>query len=86
MPRCSSGTDHPEDSNLVASQKDSIEIDQAVVRWTEQGEFGVQIVSLSNNADSRLAAHIEQLLRQGTVGESAEVVLCQATMLLKGCV
>jgi hypothetical protein len=70
----------------LPSQKDSIEIDQAVVRWTEQGEFGVQIVSLTNNADSRLAAHIEQLLRQGTGGESAEVALCQATRLLKDCV
>lgn len=69
----------------LPAQKDGIEIDQAVVRWTEQDEFGVQIVSLSNNADCRLAAHIEQLLRQRSMGEPAEVVLCQASGLLKDC-
>jgi len=56
----------------LPGQSDGIEIDQAVVRWTEQDEFGVQIVSLSNNADSQLAAHIEQLLCRRAVGEPAE--------------
>ncbi len=70
----------------LPGQEDGIEIDQAVVRWTEQDEFGVQIVSLSNDADCRLAAHIEQLLRQQAVGGSVEDVLCQASRQLKDCV
>lgn len=70
----------------VPDQKNGIEIDQAVVRWAEQNEFGVQIVSLSNDADCRLAAHIEQLLRRRSAGESTEDLLRQADMLLKNCV
>ena len=51
----------------LPDQKDSIDIDQAVVRWVRGQEFGVQFVSLSNGADFRLATHIEHLLQQGTV-------------------
>ena len=43
----------------------SIDIDQAVVRWTTQHEFGVQIVALSNEADLRLALHVEWALQRG---------------------
>lgn len=56
----------------LPGQKDDIAIDQAVVRWAEQDEFGVQIVSLSNDADCRLAAHVEQLLRQQALKEATE--------------
>ncbi len=46
----------------------SIDIDQAIVRWVEEQEFGVQIIALSNEADLRLALHVEHLLRR-MVGE-----------------
>ncbi|MBX3327808.1 MAG: PilZ domain-containing protein [Nitrospira sp.] len=65
----------------LPGQKDGITIDQAVVRWAEQDEFGVQIVSLSNDVDCRLAEHIEQLLRQRLSGESAEDALAKASGL-----
>ncbi|MDH4327222.1 MAG: PilZ domain-containing protein [Nitrospira sp.] len=41
-----------------------VDIDQAMVRWMTEREFGVQIVSISNEADLRLAHHVEQRLRQ----------------------
>ena len=41
----------------------SIEIDQAVVRWKTEREFGVQIISLSNESDLRLARHVEHQLQ-----------------------
>lgn len=41
----------------------SIEIDQAVVRWSTGREFGVQIIALSNESDQRLARHVEQQLQ-----------------------
>jgi hypothetical protein len=41
----------------------SIDIDQTVVRWATEREFGVQIISLSNDADLRLALHVERALR-----------------------
>jgi hypothetical protein len=37
----------------------SIDIDQAVVRWVNEQEFGVQIIALSNESDLRLALHVE---------------------------
>ena len=43
----------------------SVDIDQAMVRWMTEREFGVQIVSISNEADLRLARHVEQRLQQG---------------------
>jgi len=70
----------------LPGQKDGIQIDQAIVRWTEQDEFGVQIVSLSNDADSRLAAHIEQLLRKQAVSGATEEVLSEGNRLLTDCV
>ncbi len=51
----------------LPDQQGSLDIDQAVVRWVRGQEFGVQFVSLSNEADFRLATHIEQLLRQQTI-------------------
>ena len=41
----------------------SIEIDQAVVRWRTEREFGVQIIALSNESDLRLARHVEYQLQ-----------------------
>lgn len=41
----------------------SIEIDQAVVRWKTEHEFGVQIIALSNESDLRLARHVEHQLQ-----------------------
>jgi hypothetical protein len=43
----------------------TVDIDQAVVRWMTEREFGVQIVSISNEADLRLALHVEHRLQQG---------------------
>ncbi|MDH4301026.1 MAG: PilZ domain-containing protein [Nitrospira sp.] len=48
----------------LPDQQDSLDIDQAMVRWVRGQEFGVQFVSLSNEADFRLAAHIERVLEQ----------------------
>ena len=47
----------------LPDQEGSVDIDQAVVRWASEREFGVQIVSLSNEADYRIATHVEQMLR-----------------------
>jgi hypothetical protein len=41
----------------------SIGIDQAVVRWKTEREFGVQIIALSNESDLRLARHVEHQLQ-----------------------
>lgn len=46
----------------LPGQEVAIDIDQAVVRWVDGLEFGAQIVSLSNEADLRLALHVEQTL------------------------
>lgn len=46
----------------LPGQETAIDIDQAVVRWVNGLEFGAQIVSLSNEADLRLALYIEQTL------------------------
>ena len=51
----------------LPDQQDSLDIDQAIVRWVRGQEFGVQFVSLSNEADFRLAAHIERVLEQQPV-------------------
>lgn len=48
----------------LPGQQESLDVDQAIVRWVRGQEFGVQFVSLSNEADFRLAAHIEQVLQQ----------------------
>jgi hypothetical protein len=42
----------------------SIDIDQAVVRWVKDLEFGVQIIALSNESDLRLALHVERELER----------------------
>jgi hypothetical protein len=42
----------------------TVDIDQAVVRWMTEREFGVQIVSISNEEDLRLARHVEHRLQQ----------------------
>jgi hypothetical protein len=51
---------------------DRIEIDQAVVRWKTEREFGVQIIALSNESDLRLARHVEHQL-QHTMGRGLPV-------------
>lgn len=48
----------------LPGQQESLDVDQAIVRWVRGKEFGVQFVSLSNEADFRLAAHIERVLQQ----------------------
>lgn len=48
----------------LPNENGSIDIDQAVVRWVNEREFGVQIVALSNEADLRLASHVEQTLQR----------------------
>jgi hypothetical protein len=45
----------------------SIDIDEAVVRWVNEREFGLQIIALSNEADLRLAKHVEHVLRRKAV-------------------
>lgn len=40
----------------------SLDVDQAVVRWVNDREFGVQIIALTNEADLRLALHVERVL------------------------
>jgi len=42
----------------------NIDIDQALVRWVTPHEFGVQIIALSNEADLRLARHVEDILQR----------------------
>lgn len=41
-----------------------IDIDEAVVRWVHEREFGVQIVALSNEVDLCLALHVERVLER----------------------
>ncbi|MCP9450128.1 MAG: PilZ domain-containing protein [Nitrospira sp.] len=36
-----------------------LDIDRAVVRWSSETQCGLQIIALSNEADFRLARHIE---------------------------
>lgn len=55
----------------LSGQERSIDIDQAVVRWVNEREFGVQIVALSNEADLRIASHVEQMLRKVTMNAVA---------------
>ena len=60
----------PPDNPLVMvrlwlpGQEDSLDVDQALIRWVRGKEFGAQFVSLSNEADFRLAGHIERILQQ----------------------
>lgn len=46
-----------------------LEIDQALVRWSNGTHCGVQVVSLSNEADFRLARHIEERITQSGQAE-----------------
>lgn len=55
----------------LPGQEDSIDVDQAVVRWVNEREFGVQIIALSNQADFRLANHVEQALQQKAMNAMA---------------
>lgn len=41
-----------------------VDIDQAMVRWKTEREFGLQIVSIANESDLRLARHVEHRLQQ----------------------
>ncbi len=49
----------------------SIDIDQAVVRWVNEREFGVQIIALPNEADLLLANYVERALQQETLNAVA---------------
>jgi len=49
----------------------SIDIDQAVVRWVNEREFGVQIIALPNEADLCLANYVERALQQETLNAVA---------------
>jgi hypothetical protein len=49
----------------------SIDIDQAVVRWVNEREFGVQIIALPNEADLLLATYVERALQQETLNAVA---------------
>ena len=49
----------------------SIDIDQAVVRWVKDREFGIQIIALSNEADLRLALHVERELARTSLDRLA---------------
>ncbi len=51
----------------LPNQEASLDIDQAVVRWVRGREFGVQIVTLSNEVDLRLARHVEQTLQHEAI-------------------
>jgi hypothetical protein len=55
----------------LPDQECSIDIDQAVVRWVNGREFGVQIVGLSNEADLRIANYVEQMLQKVTMNAVA---------------
>ena len=44
-----------------------IDVDQVLVRWEKEREVGVQIVTLSNEADYRLARHVEERLRRSGI-------------------
>ncbi len=48
----------------LPGQQESLDVDLAIVRWVRGQEFGVQFVFLSNEADFRLAVHIERVLQQ----------------------
>jgi hypothetical protein len=48
----------------LPDQEGSIDIDQAVVRWVREHEFGIQIIALSNEADLRLANYVERVLQE----------------------
>lgn len=48
----------------------SIEVNQAVVRWKTDREFGVQITAISNESDLRLARHVEHQLQHPLVAVS----------------
>jgi hypothetical protein len=48
----------------LPDQEGSIDIDQAVVRWKNKREFGVQIIALSNEADLRVASYVERALQR----------------------
>jgi hypothetical protein len=50
---------------------ETIDIDEAVVRWVDGCEIGLQIIALSNEADICLARHIEQALERKAEGTLA---------------
>lgn len=55
----------------LPDQEGSIDIDQAVVRWVNEREFGVQIIALPNEADLRLANYVERAPQQETLNAVA---------------
>lgn len=55
----------------LPNDEGSIDIDQAVVRWANADEFAVQIIALSNEADLRLALHVERTLERKPIDRVA---------------
>jgi hypothetical protein len=55
----------------LPDQEGYIDIDQAVVRWVNEREFGVQIIALPNEADLRLANHVERALQRKVTNAGA---------------
>lgn len=51
----------------------TVDIDRAMVRWMTEREFGVQIVALSNEADLRLARHVEQRLQPVVIDAACRI-------------
>lgn len=51
----------------VPGGTEPIDIDQAVIRWSSNGEIGMQVVVLSNGADFQLARYVERSLAQAPV-------------------
>lgn len=42
----------------LQDQEDPLDVDQAIVRWTDQTEFGVELVSLRPDAATRLSEYL----------------------------
>ena len=42
----------------LQDQEDPLDVDQAIVRWTDQTEFGVELVSLCPDAATRLSEYL----------------------------
>lgn len=55
----------------LPGEESPLDIDQAIVRWVNDREFGVQIIALSNEADLRLALHVERALERASTNRLA---------------
>jgi hypothetical protein len=55
----------------LPGEESPLDIDQAIVRWVNEREFGVQIIDLSNETDLRLALHVEHALERASSNKLA---------------